>query len=154
MPSPRSLLPHGRGENNAKLPSERNLQIRHARAVTIERAKELRRLETSGEALLWSHLRNRKLGGLKFRRQCPLGSFIADFFCSDKSLVVEIDGDYHDKEEQQLYDEQRTHYLEADGYQILRFRNEEVLNNIDSVCEAILEAARQEPLSLTGEGQG
>jgi very-short-patch-repair endonuclease len=154
MPSPPAPLPHGRGENDTKLPSERNLQIRNARAVTIGRAKELRRYGTASEAVLWEQLRGRRLNGLKFRRQCPLGAFVVDFLCSEKSLVIELDGGYHDADDQQFYDEQRAKYLETDGFRILRFRNEDVLNNIHSVCAAILKAAHQEPLSREGEGQG
>ena len=113
MTSPPAPLPHRRGENVPKLPSERNLKIRSARTITVERARALRWQETSGETVLWNHLRNRKLGGLKFRRQCPLGSFVVDFLCSEKILAIEIDGEYHDAEEQQLYDRQRSDFLES-----------------------------------------
>jgi len=89
------------------------LKIRSARTITVERARALRWQETSGETVLWNHLRNRKLGGLKFRRQCPLGSFVVDFLCSEKILAIEIDGEYHDAEEQQLYDRQRSDFLES-----------------------------------------
>jgi len=100
-----------------------------------QRARELRREMTLAEKLLWSRLRNKRLDGLKFRRQHPLGPFIADFYCAACRLVVEIDGDIHDLQPER--DAARTEQFEQYGYRVVRFRNEQVLNDIESVLAAI-----------------
>ena len=100
-----------------------------------QRARELRREMTPAEKLLWSRLRNKRLDGLKFRRQHPLGPFIADFYCAARRLVVEIDGDIHDLQPER--DAVRTEQFEQYGYRVIRFRNEQVLNDIEDVLAAI-----------------
>lgn len=112
------------------------------------RAKELRQAETPAEKMLWARLRNRQLGGFKFRRQHPLGPFIADFYCAECRLVVELDGSIHDS--QKAEDEQRTRQFEEFNYRVIRFSNEEILSNIESALQKIL-AACQIPLSPNGE---
>jgi len=104
---------------------------------------------TRAEQLLWERLRNRQLGGLKFRRQHPLGPFITDFYCAEKRLVVEIDGDIHDLQKEQ--DEQRTRQFEEFGYRVIRFRNEEIEANISLVVKKIFEAC-QSPSPRMGRG--
>lgn len=99
------------------------------------RARELRREMTPAERLLWSRLRNRRLEGLKFRRQHPLGPFIADFYCAACRLVVEIDGDIHDLQPER--DAARTEQFEQYGYRVIRFRNVQVLNDLEDVLAAI-----------------
>jgi adenine-specific DNA-methyltransferase len=99
------------------------------------RARELRKNPTDAEKALWKHLRLRQLGGYKFRRQQPLGPYIVDFVCSEKRLIVELDGGQH--AEQVAYDEARTAWLEAQGFRILRFWNNDVLKEIDAVKEVI-----------------
>jgi very-short-patch-repair endonuclease len=93
---------------------------------------------TPAERLLWRHVRNRRLGGPKFRRQHPLGRFIADFYCAAQRLVVEIDGDA--LAGQTEYDAVRTEVLEERGYRVIRFRNEEVLRDVAGVLSAIQDA--------------
>jgi len=95
---------------------------------------------TQAERLLWERLRNRQLSGLKFRRQHPLGPFITDFYCAEKRLVVEIDGDIHDLQNEQ--DEQRTRQFKEFGYRLIRFRNKEVETNIGLVLTKVLEACK------------
>jgi very-short-patch-repair endonuclease len=87
-----------------------------------QRAKELRQSQTPAEKKLWKILRNRKLAGYKFRRQHPIGPFIADFFCEEAKLVIELDGEIHNK--QKGYDEARGQWLEENGCRLLRFGNE------------------------------
>ena len=99
-------------------------------------AKILRRDQTKAETLLWDGLRAHRLGGLKFRRQHPMGRFIADFYCAEAKLVVELDGAIH--EGQTLEDEDRTQIIEAHGCQVIRFTNERVLEDTDSVLQEIL----------------
>lgn len=110
---------------------------RHIRApATIqERAGELRQQLTAAEELLSSRVRNRQLGGLKFRRQHPLGSFIADFCYPSRRLIVEIDGDIHNPQAKR--DRARTEQFERHGYQVIRLRNEQVVNDIEDVLEPI-----------------
>ena len=98
----------------------RRERIRTSPAVQ-RRARELRRTMTETERLLWSHLRNRQLGGLKFRRQHPLGPSIVDFYCAAKRLVVEVDGGIHDSQCDR--DAVRTERLEEHGCKVIRFRN-------------------------------
>ena len=106
--------------------------------LTRDRARALRAAQTDVERSLWQRLRNRQLNGAKFRRQHPIGSYIADFFCLDARLIVELDGSQHGEEYERQPDERRTEYLESQGYRVLRFWNEEVLDNIDGVLETIV----------------
>ena len=108
-----------------------------AKPDIFTKAKELRKSMTIAEAILWKHLRNNQLNGLKFRRQHPLDIFIADFYCHQERLVVELDGGIHDESDQREYDEGRTFELKGKGYKILRFRNEEVINDIEDVLSRI-----------------
>src|SRR5215471_6831726 len=105
-------------------------------SLTHRRAKLMRRNPTSAESLLWEHLRRKELGGVRFRRQFPVGNFIADFCCREHRLIIELDGVHHD--EQQAKDEWRSRKLQAwGGYRVLRFRNEDVLENLDGTLENI-----------------
>ena len=90
---------------------------------------------TDAERLLWSHLRNRELGGFKFRRQHPVGPFIVDFICVDKNVVIEVDGGQHDENKE--LDIQRSAYLNNMGYKVFRFWNNEVMQETEAVLEAI-----------------
>lgn len=94
---------------------------------------------TKAERILWSALSGRKCGGRKFRRQHPIEPYIVDFDCAEANLVVEIDGDSH--EGRQEYDRRRDEFLEGLGLTILRVSNDDVLDNLDGVAEAILRAA-------------
>jgi very-short-patch-repair endonuclease len=97
-----------------------------------------RKVPTEAENILWQNLRNRKLGGFKFRRQHPIAEFIADFFCAESNLVVEVDGDYHRDNRQNKYDKDRTFELGELKINVIRFTNREVLEDIDFVLETIL----------------
>lgn len=98
------------------------------------RPRTLRRNATDAEARLWSRLRNRQLAGHKFRRQQPIGPYIADFACPEAMLVVELDGGQHRPET----DAARTASLEQQGYTVLRFWNNDALGNPEGVLETIL----------------
>ncbi len=120
-------------------------------------ARRLRRNQTAAERTLWFRLRDRRLGGWKFRRQFPIDRFVVDFSCADAHLIVELDGGQHAV--QTAADAQRTNILEAMGYLVLRYWNNDVMQNIDGVVEdiaAVLERHRSEPphptLSPTGRG--
>ena len=105
-----------------------------------DKARQLRRDQTDAEGKLWYLLRNRNLASRKFKRQVPIGRFIADFACLELKLIIEADGGQH--ADQQDYDEARTAWLESEGWRVLRFWNRDILTNIDGVAEAILEAIR------------
>ncbi len=102
---------------------------------TRQLARQLRRQMTPAERVLWEQLRNHRLDGYKFRRQHPIGPFIVDFCSPALCLVVEIDGDIHD--EQPDRDLERAAYLAVHGYQVIRFRNEEVLQRLDWVLSVL-----------------
>ncbi|NVM23306.1 MAG: endonuclease domain-containing protein [Desulfobacterales bacterium] len=99
-------------------------------------AKKLRKNMTDAERLLWRHLRNRELGGYKFRRQRPIGPYIVDFVCLEKKLVVEVDGGQHAR--QMESDSKRSDYLKETGYRVLRFWNNKVLRETESVLAVVL----------------
>ena len=104
----------------------------------IQRARHLRREQTSAESLLWQALRNRKLARWKFRRQHPIDQFIVDFVCLNARLVIELDGAAHSTDCEILRDVARTNVLESCGYHVLRFANGEVYDNLTGVMETVL----------------
>jgi len=108
----------------------------------VPAARELRGRETEAEAVLWEALRGRRLAGLKFRRQHPIGSFVADFCCAERMLVVELDGGVH--EGQREHDAEREALLVAPGYRVLRFPNEAVQGGLWGVLRAIREAGEEQ----------
>ncbi|MEA1901141.1 MAG: endonuclease domain-containing protein [Thermodesulfobacteriota bacterium] len=120
-------------------------------------ATKLRKNMTDAERLLWQHLRNRELGGYKFRRQRPIGPYIVDFVCLEKKLVVEVDGGQHAGQIE--LDAERSDYLKKKGYRVLRFWNNEVLKETESVLTVILLSLDEECYPLTpalsprGEGE-
>ncbi|MGH6869097.1 MAG: endonuclease domain-containing protein, partial [Methylocella sp.] len=106
-------------------------------------ARRLRRDMTEAEAMLWRSLRSRGLDGLKFRRQVPVGRYVADFHCSEHRLIVELDGPPHDGEEQKRHDATRDDWLRERGYCIFRVRNEIVIGGGNIVLDQIREAIRR-----------
>ncbi|RQO43113.1 DNA methyltransferase [Variovorax sp. KBW07] len=119
------------------------------------RARSLRETPTDAESLLWYHLRDRRMADHKFRRQRPIGPYFADFACLEAKLIVELDGGQH--LEAAAYDENRTRFMQAQGYRVLRFWNNEVLTQTDVVRERILQALQEDnphpnPLPQAGEG--
>lgn len=103
--------------------------------------RDLRRRLTDAEQRLWKHLRSRQMGGFRFRRQHPYGDYILDFVCLEAMLVIEVDGGQHDERREK--DEARTKCLNAAGFRVLRFWNNEVLNETESVNEAIWRALQK-----------
>jgi 5-methyltetrahydrofolate--homocysteine methyltransferase len=99
-------------------------------------SKEMRRFATEAESILWEYLRAKQLGKT-FKRQHIIGDYIADFVCLESGLIVELDGGYHQLPEQQINDELRTEWLEKHGFRVIRFKNEELLTNIDHCLEII-----------------
>jgi len=105
--------------------------------ILSDYAKENRKNPTEAEDKLWQELRNRKIEGHKFRRQHPIEGYIPDFVCLDRKLIIEIDGGYHSESEQAQYDVARTKWLDEYKYTLLRFTNEEVLNQTATVLKKI-----------------
>ena len=103
-------------------------------------ARAMRSGMTEAEARLWEELRNRRLMKLKFRRQVPLEGFIADFVCLEAKLIVEVDGTQH---ADSTYDRRRDSVLTSAGYQVLRFWNDDVLRDLDAVCDHIVAVATE-----------
>ncbi len=101
----------------------------------VRLSRNLRKNQTEAENLIWRHLRRNQLEGLSFRRQHPIGGYIVDFVCLEKGLILEVDGGQHDIEREK--DEQRTNWLRAEGFRVLRFWNNDVLTNLADVLETI-----------------
>lgn len=130
----------------------------------VKQARELRQKQTKAEDLFWELVRNRKFHNLKFRRQHQIGHYIVDFFCNEIKLIIEFDGEIHDTEEQKKHDSTRDKYLTSIGNIVLRFRNEELLNEPQSIFEKISQYITPSPFgdefisnitpSPLGEGRG
>ena len=105
----------------------------------------MRKAPSDAERKLWHQLRDRRLDGLKFRRQLPIGNYIADFACEAHKLIVEVDGRQHDHDDAVAYDEARTKALEALGWRVIRFYAGDVVRNIQGVCGGILAAVKPSP---------
>ena len=119
------------------------------------KAQLLRKNQTVTEKQLWRYLRNKQLAGFKFRRQHEVGVYIVDFVCPEKRLIVELDGGQH--LEQFDYDLKRTGFLERKGYQVIRFWNNEVINELEMVLEEIIRKLESlpspRPSPQRGEGE-
>jgi len=124
---------------------------RRASASVQSRARQLRREQTDAEAKLWSYLRNRQLDGFKFRRQHPIGRFIVDFCCVDRRLIVELDGEVHTS--QAAEDQARAEALQAAGYTIARWSNDQIEHRIANVLSEIRRLLTDSPApAAAGEG--
>ena len=119
-----------------------------ASAPTKALATDLRKNMTDAEKVMWYQLRNRKLNGLKFRRQHPVAIFILDFYCHEKRLAIEIDGGIHKSVDQSEWDKNRTYELNELGIHVLRFTNEEVIDSVQRVIKMISEYLNQHDESL------
>jgi very-short-patch-repair endonuclease len=113
--------------------------------ATKEQARKLRRSSTPAEKVLWERLRHRQLQGLKFLRQYPIGPFVADFCCRDRRLIVELDGEVHERPQQAAHDSERDAYLKGLQYVVLRFPNQRVLENLDAVVREIATVVWKSP---------
>ncbi|TGQ50848.1 endonuclease domain-containing protein [Mesorhizobium sp. M1C.F.Ca.ET.193.01.1.1] len=106
-------------------------------------ARTMRREATEAEDRLWQELRGRRLDKIKFKRQAPIGRFVADFLCAKARLIIEIDGSQH---ADSLRDQARDAALKARGFRVLRFWNDDVLKDLDAVCDTIIAYVRDESL--------
>ncbi len=124
---------------------------------TLSNAKILRSHQTEAEQRLWYHLRAHRFLGLKFKRQKPIGRYIVDFVCMEHHLIIELDGGQH--AEQMAYDQQRDTWLQQQGYTVLRFWNNDVMQNLEGVleqirCALLLPLAPSPPAPLPQAGEG
>ena len=103
-------------------------------------ARRLRAKATETEVLLWKRLRTIEIDGSHFRRQVPIGPYIADFVCMARRLVIELDGSQHNTDAHKVRDEQRTRWLESEGYRVIRFWNNDLTHNMDGVLETVYAA--------------
>ena len=120
----------------------------------IQMARELRNRQTAAEEVLWACLRNRQISGAKFRRQHPFGRYIADFYCHDVRLSIELLGHVHDMPDQKQYDADRQRFFKQGGIIVLSFKNEELTENLEGVLAKITESLSSIPLSRGERGQG
>ena len=111
----------------------------HFRSRPTNRAQQLRNNPTEAERRLWRHLSRRQLNGFKFSRQMPVGPYICDFLCRERKLIVDVDGGQH---AESTRDAHRTAFLEAEGYRVIRFWNNDVLSNVDGVLQVIAETLK------------
>ena len=105
--------------------------------LSFENARALRQGHTDTEKIFWEVVRGGRFDGLKFRRQHPVGPFIADFYCHEYKLVIELDGSVHDEVEQRAYDQNRDAWMIEYGLTVLRFTNQEVTDEVESVKQRI-----------------
>jgi excinuclease ABC subunit A len=113
--------------------------------ILKENAKNRRKNPTEAEGFLWQNLQNKQLEGYKCRREHVIGDYIVDFVCLSKQLIIEVDGGYHNEENQKELDWTRTAYLNQKGFKVIRFTNEDVLLNIEKTLETTKIALRQSP---------
>ena len=114
-------------------------------------ARKLRMEQTNAEQLLWRLLRNRQFGGLKFRRQYPMAPYVLDFYCHEARLAIEVDGGQHNEPDTERRDTERTAYLHRQGISVIRFWNQEVLQETEAVLERLHDALTPAPGSSPGQ---
>ncbi|MBL0403418.1 endonuclease domain-containing protein [Microvirga aerilata] len=112
-----------------------------------ERAKQLRSNDTGPEQVLWRALKNIPVYGSHFRRQVPIGPYVADFACLKARLIIELDGGHHSQDDIAIKDEHRTRWLESEGYRVVRFWNAELTENMNGVLDTIYAALYGSPQS-------
>ncbi|HEV3438286.1 MAG TPA: GTP-binding protein [Gemmata sp.] len=133
------------GEDESQRLSELAARDRHIPELLLQRARELRREQTTAEQFLWDCLRDRQLSNSKFRRQHNVGPYIADFYCHSARLCIELDGGVHDIPDQQEKDRVRDHWMRENGFAVLRFRNEQVLEEPVTALQRIVDALTPPP---------
>ena len=113
-----------------------------AKPDIFKKAKELRLTETEAEKLLWNRLNKNQISGLSFRRQHPINQFIADFYCHKLKLVIEVDGGIHELPENKVYDICRSEIMIEYGIKVIRFSNEQIINELENVLKTIENIAK------------
>jgi very-short-patch-repair endonuclease len=137
---PQSLSPASGGSAER---SEAQGEVSDERLPTREFARSLRRKLTRAETILWSRLRRDQVAGYRFRKQHPIGPYVADFACLIAKLIIEVDGGTHSTDQERAYDHARDAYLLDRGWRVLRVWNEDIYKNSDGVLEAIYALLRE-----------
>ena len=122
-----------------------HIRVMDVPKITIQRARELRRALTLPEVILWQALRGRRLDGIRFRRQHPVGPYILDFYCEEAKLAVEVDGSGHEHPDQGRHDDRRTEWLNRQGIAVMRMAARDVLGNLEGVLTRLKERVRNPP---------
>ncbi len=138
-----SYKPHIAGEMARLRNSVDKSMFYGAEPIIFERARKMRRHQTEAEIKLWEILQNKKMMGLRFKRQHPISNYIADFYCHKIKLVVEVDGKIHFTQERKEYDSNRTAEMERLGIEVMRFTNTQVLEHLDEVSAKIEAKCRE-----------
>lgn len=115
---------------------------------SLKNAKVLRKNSTPEERIFWKHFRGRRFFGFKFRRQEPIGKYIADFICFEIKLIIELEGGQHNFEANKEYDLQRTQFLESCGFKVIRFWNNQINYDLENVLSYILQECRKRSPSM------
>ncbi len=135
--------------------THKTASLRSAKKLPRVFARSMRHMPTDAEKTFWWQVRDRRTAGFKFKRQYLVGSYIVDFVCLERKLVIELDGGQH--AQQELYDRRRDMVLRSRGFRVMRFWNDEVLTNMDGVIDGILSALEgaphPNPLPHLGRGQ-
>jgi very-short-patch-repair endonuclease len=118
-----------------------------ANGTTRRYARSLRKKQTKAEKKLWTFLKGRRCAGLKFRRQHPIHYYVADFYCHEQRLIIEVDGEIHLLLSIKEHDENRTAELERYGIRIIRFGNEQVMNKPEEIISEIIEFVSKHPIT-------
>jgi len=124
--------------NNKPRTSSGLIRLQRVRRSTVEFSRLLRKSMTPAEEKLWALIRDRQCAGLKFRRQQIIYGFVADYYCEQLRLCVEVDGGIHDDPEQKVHDEKRTAVFNSRGIKTVRFRNDDILKHPDKVLALIV----------------
>ena len=119
-------------------------------SAIVVAARKNRIESTPAERVLWQALRNQQLGGMKFRKQHPVGNYVIDFFCVDEMLAIEVDGSIHDNQEHYDLDQERTQRLNEQDIRVLRFSNMSILEDLPSVLEKIKSFVINTPIRKAG----
>jgi very-short-patch-repair endonuclease len=114
-----------------------------ATSSSFEKARWLRNNTTKHEQMLWEYLRKNKILGARIKRQHPIGTYIADFYCHAAKLVIEVDGANHNTTDQKLYDEERTFNLKINGLKVIRFSNEQIEQDLSNVIAEITKQVQE-----------
>jgi very-short-patch-repair endonuclease len=118
---------------------------------SFEKARSLRNNTTKHEQILWEHLRKNKIHGVRIKRQHPIGTYIADFYCHAAKLVIELDGASHNSADQKLYDEEREFNLKLNGLKVIRFSNQQIEKDLNNVIEEIMKEVQKRMTSTGNE---
>lgn len=160
QPSPPAPLPKVEGSNCAphsqplSQGEKREYRGGYEFSGLVETARQLRQNQTPAEQVMWELLRNRQLAGLKFRRQHQIGDYITDFFCSEKKLVIELDGGVHNTAAQSKKDKKRDAYLRSIGATVLRLQNQDLLSDPENVLNRIAQTVSGSSTPGRGGGEG